>query len=292
MSTLGIVQLLFVALAIVMFGLGLSLQVADFQRLLTEKRAVLVAIVLQMLVLPVAALLLARAFDLTTPYAVGLMLLAAAPGSISSNLYSHIFGGNVALNMSLTGINTALSMFTLPLTCAWALSYFSVGPDAMPSVAGKLLETMATLVLPVVLGMTFRARAPRFAARADRPMRLFSVFVLVAFSLGAIAKEWAALAEGFTKAGVSVVVFNLLSLALGYLVSHAVMLKESSAIAITFQLGVRSAILSIYIAMTALNNSQMALPAAVYSVTMVFFGVAFGLWVKRIRRFGAATAAA
>jgi BASS family bile acid:Na+ symporter len=116
--------------------------------------------------------------------------------------------------------------------------------------------------------------------------------VLVAFSLGAIVKEWAALAEGFTKAGVSVVVFNLLSLALGYLVSHAVMLKESSAIAITFQLGVRSAILSIYIAMTALNNSQMALPAAVYSVTMVFFGVAFGLWVKRLRRFGAATAVA
>ena len=139
--------------------------------------------------------------------------------------------------MSLTGINTALSMFTLPLTCGWALSYFSVGPDAVPSVVGKLLETMATLVVPVILGMTIRARAPRFAIRADRPMRLFSVFVLVAFSLGAIIKEWAALAEGFTKAGVSVVVFNLLSLALGYLVSHAVALKESSAIAITFQLG-------------------------------------------------------
>ncbi len=292
MSTLGIVQLLFVALAIVMFGLGLSLQVADFQRLLTEKRAVLVAIVLQMLVLPVAALLLAKAFDLTTPYAVGLMLLAAAPGSISSNLYSHIFGGNVALNMSLTGINTRSEHVHAASDLRLGSFDFPVGPDAMPSVAGKLLETMATLVLPVVLGMTFRAPAPRFAARADRPMRLFSVFVLVAFSLGAIAKEWAALAEGFTKAGVSVVVFNLLSLALGYLVSHAVMLKESSAIAITFQLGVRSAILSIYIAMTALNNSQMALPAAVYSVTMVFFGVAFGLWVKRIRRFGAATAAA
>lgn len=290
MSTLGIVQLLFVALALVMMGLGLSLQVADFKRLLDEKRAVLVAIGLQTVVLPVVALLLATAFNLPTSYAVGLMLLAAAPGSISSNLYSHIFGGNVALNMSLTGINTLLSMLTLPVICGWALSHFAAGPGTAPPVVAKLLETMATLVVPVIIGMTIRARAPRFAALADRPMRIFSVFVLIAFSVGAIVKEWANLAEGFTEAGTSVIVFNILSLAIGYLVAQAATLKESSSIAIAFQLGVRSAILSIYIAMTALNDSQMALPAAVYSVTMVFLGIGFGLWVKNKLRFVAASA--
>src|SRR5664280_1273032 len=171
MSTLGMVQLLFAALALVMVGLGLSLEVADFRRLLSEKRAVVVALVLQMLILPAAALGLATAMHLPTPYAVGLMLLAAAPGSVSSNLYSQVFGGNVALNVSLTGINTLFSMITLPLICSWSLVHFAAGPETMPAVASKLSEAMATVIVPVVIGMLVRARAPRFAERLNKPMR-------------------------------------------------------------------------------------------------------------------------
>ena len=280
MSTVGVVQLLFAALAVVMAGLGLSLELDDFRRLTRQKRAVAIAIALQVVVLPLAALALAIAMRLPTPYAVGLMLLAAAPGSISSNLYSHVFGGNVALNMSLTGINTLLSMVTLPLICSWAFAYFALATETPPSVLGKLLESMATLIVPVVIGMAVRARAPRFAARADKPMRILSVLVLVAFSAGAIVKERAALTHGFSEVGLSVVIFNVLSLAFGYCVSRAIAVEQASAIAITFQLGVRSAVLSIYIAVTALNDLQMALPAAVYSITMVLMGLAFGFVVR------------
>jgi BASS family bile acid:Na+ symporter len=281
MSTLGTVQLLFGARALVMAGLGLSLEPADFRRLLSKKRAVVVAIVLQMLVLPLVALALARTMHLPIPYAVGLMLLAAAPGSISSCLYSHVFGGNVALNVSLTGLNTLFSMVTLPVICSWSLMYFAAGPEIVPSVVGKLIEVMATLIVPVVVGMVVRVRAPRFADRAEKPMRLISVLVLVAFSVAAIVNEWAALARGFTQVGLSVVVFNIFSLAIGYRASRAAAVDQPSAIAITFQLGIRSAVLSIYVAMTALNDSRIALPAAVYSVTMVLLGLSFGAWVKR-----------
>ena len=280
MSTVGVVQLLFAALAVVMAGLGLSLDVDDFRRLLREKRAVAIAIALQVVVLPLAAFALALALRLPPTYAVGLMLLAAAPGSISSNLYSHVFGGNVALNMSLTGINTLLSMVTLPLTCSWSFAYFALAGETPPDVLGKLMESMVTLVVPVVVGMAVRARWPRFAERADRPMRILSVVVLVAFSAGAIVKERAALMHGFSEVGLSVVSFNLLSLALGYGLSRAIAVGRASAIAITFQLGVRSAVLSIYIAVTALNDLQMALPAAVYSITMVLMGLSFGFLVK------------
>ncbi len=281
MSTLGVVQLLFAALGVIMFGLGLSLEAADFRRLLHQKRAVVVALVLQMLILPLVAFALALVMHLSPSYAAGIMLLAAAPGSISANLYSHVFGGNVALNVSLTGINTLLTMVTLPLISSWSVGYFGSASEAMPAVAEKLLESMVTLIVPVVVGMVVRARAPRFAERAEKPMRLLSVLVLVAFSAGAIAKEWAALAEAFTQLGVTVILFNILSLAIGYGASRAMALGDPSAIAVTFQLGVRSAVLSIYVAMTALNDSQMALPAAVYSITMVFLGLAFGLMVKR-----------
>ena len=281
MSTLGIVQLLFAALALVMVGLGLSLELADFRRILSEKRAVVVALVLQMIVLPLGALAIATAMQLSTPYAVGLMLLAAAPGSISSNLYSHVFGGNVALNVSLTGANTALSMVTLPLICSWSLVHFGVGPATMPAVGGKLLQTMAMLVVPVVIGMIVRAKAPRFAASANKPMRLVSLLVLAAFSAAAILKEWDALTHGFGQVGSSVVVFNVLSLIGGYLASQVMAIDRPSSVAIAFQTGVRSTVLSIYVAMTTLNDIQMALPAAVYSVTMILFGVSFGVWARR-----------
>jgi BASS family bile acid:Na+ symporter len=280
MTTQVTVQLLFIALALVMAGLGLSLEMADFRRVFVEKRTVWIALTLQMVILPLVALSIAVGMRLQMPYAVGLMLLAAAPSSISSNLYTHVFGGNVALNVSLTGVNTALSFFSLPLICNWALGHFAASDAALPPVTTKLLETMATLVGPVVLGMAVRTRFPAFAKRADRPMRIFSVLVLVVFSAGAIVKEWQSLVKGFAEVGGSVVVFNLLSLAVGYTVAHLMTLDRRGAITLAFQLGIRSAVLSIYVAMTALKDTQFALPAAVYSITMVVFGLSFGLWAR------------
>jgi bile acid:Na+ symporter, BASS family len=235
---------------------------------------------LQMVVLPLVAVSIAVAMRLQMPYAVGLMLLAAAPSSISSNLYSHVFGGNVALNVSLTGVNTALSLFSLPLICNWALGHFAASEAALPPVTGKLLETMATLIVPVILGMAVRTRFPAFAARADKPMRIFSILVLVVFSAGAIVKEWQSLVKGFAEVGGSVVLFNLLSLGIGYAAAHMMAIDRRGAITLAFQLGIRSAVLSIYVAMTALKDTQFALPAAVYSITMVVFGLSFGLWAR------------
>ena len=111
-------------------------------------------------------------------------------------------------------------------------------------------------------------------------MRIFSVVVLVVFSAGAIVKEWQSLVKGFTEVGGSVILFNLLSLGLGYAVTRLMAIDRRSGIAITFQLGIRSAVLSIYVAMTALNDTRFALPAAVYSITMVLLGLSFGLWVR------------
>jgi BASS family bile acid:Na+ symporter len=139
---------------------------------------------------------------------------------------------------------------------------------------------MATLVAPVVLGMIVRAKAPRFAARADKPMRIFGLLVLVAFSAGAIIKEWTSLKTGFSEVGLAVLAFNALSLTLGYGVARS-MCDRESAIAIAFELGVRSAVLSIYVAMTTLQDSRIALPAAVYSITMVAFALSFGAVMRR-----------
>ncbi|MDQ2736683.1 MAG: bile acid:sodium symporter family protein, partial [Pseudomonadota bacterium] len=132
MSTLGMVQLLFVALALVMAGLGLSLRVEDFRGLQSQKRNVVVALVLQMVLLPLIALALVFIFRLPSLLAVGMVLLAATPGSISANLYSHLFGGNVAFNIALTGLNTFLCALTLPLLTGWGIGYFTGTSHLMP----------------------------------------------------------------------------------------------------------------------------------------------------------------
>ncbi len=273
--------MLFMALAIVMAGLGLSLEIADFWRVVKEPKTIALAIGLQVLVLPLIAFCMATAMHLAPTYSIGLMLLAAAPGSISANVYSHVFGGNVALSVSLTGINTLLSMITLPLICGWSVTHFSAGPILAPSVVGQLAEVMVAIVVPVAIGMIVRSLAPSFAARAEKGMRLFSVVVLIVFSLGAMVKEWGSLVQGFADVGVSALVFNIVSLAVGYGVAERMGISRPNVISIAFELGVRSAVLSMYIAMTVLNDLRMALPAAVYSVTMVIMGVSFGLWMRR-----------
>ena len=213
--------LLLVALALVMFGLGLSLSIADFMRLLQHPKAVAVALLLQVVLLPAACYLIVVGLGLSPVYAVGLMLLAASPGGVSANLFSHLFGGNVAMNISLTAINTLLSIATLPLIANWAIGHFAGTGEVVPLQLGKVAEVIAVVLVPVVIGMLVAARKPGLSQRLEKPFKIFSALVLAAFALIAIVREWAALRESFASIGPAVVTFNLVSLLAGYYVSRA-----------------------------------------------------------------------
>jgi len=276
-------NLLLLALALVMLGLGLSLRVEDFRRLLNHPRAVLIALVLQMVLLPAVCWGLIVAFGLPPVFAIGLMLLAASPGGVSANLFSHLFGGNVALNISLTAVNTVLSIVTLPLIANWAVQAFSSGAAAVPLQGGKVAEVIAIVLVPVALGMAIAARRPGFAARMERPFKAFSAFVLAAFAFIAIAREWQALVSSAAILGGVVLVFNLASLLSGYYLSRLAGLAQPLATAISYEIGIHNSTLAIYIAVTVLKDFQMALPAAVYSVSMYLVATGFGLLVLRRR---------
>ena len=278
--------LLFIALGLVMFGLGLSLTVGDFTRLLHHPRAVVLALVLQVLVLPAACYALIVLLGVAPLYAVGLMLLAASPGGVSANLFSHLFGGNVAMNISLTAINTVLSIISLPLITNWAINTFAHTGQVVPLQFGKVLEVIVIVLVPVVLGMWVHRRIPSFSARMEKPMKTFSAVVLAAFALIAMAKEWSALVESFAGIGPAVLLFNAISLASGYYLSRAAGLDKSMATAISFEIGIHNSTLAIFIALSVLNNFQLALPAAIYSVSMYLMATLFGTLV--LRRAGAA----
>lgn len=278
-----VTQLLVVALALVMFGLGLSLSLQDFTRLLKHPKAVVVALLLQIVVLPLACYLLIIALDVPPLFAVGLMLLAASPGGISANLFSHLFGGNVAMNISLTAINTVLSIITLPLISNWAINTFAKTGQVVPLQTGKVVEVIAVVLIPVFIGMWIRTLKPGFAARSEKPMKIFSAVVLAVVAIGALLKEWQALSTSFASVGPAVVAFNLLSLLAGYYLSRLAGLDKPMSTAISYEIGIHNSTLAIFVALAVLNNFQLALPAAIYSVSMYITATLFGLVVLRHR---------
>jgi BASS family bile acid:Na+ symporter len=276
-------SLLPVALGIVMLGLGLSLTIADFARVVRFPKAVLVGLFAQTVVLVAIAYLLARLADLPPELAVGLMLLAASPGGATANIYSHLAHGDVALNITLTAVNSLLALATLPLIVDASLAHFLGQDQYVPPPTRKIVEVAAIIVVPVVLGMALRAGQPRLAAALERPIRVFAVLVLAAVIVAAIVAEWERLPGFIAAVGAVCLAFNLLSMAIGYGLPRVLALPRGQAIAISMEIGIHNGTLAIFIALNVLQNAAMSVPAAVYSIIMFVTASVFTAWLNRSR---------
>lgn len=268
------------ALAIVMLGLGLSLTGADFERVLHHPRVAVAALVCQIVLLPAACFALVLAFDLPPALAVGMMLLAAAPGGTSANLFSHLFRGDVALNISLTAVNSVLALVTLPLIVNFSLGWFGAEVDHVGAQGRTALDVFVIVLLPVLLGMLIRFRRPAWADRMDRPVRRASFTILVLVLLGAIVTNWTLLAQEFGRLSVITVLFCLLSLTVGFVVPRRFGASHAQSVATSFEIGIHNATLAIVVAQTVLGSTELSLPAAVYGVLMLPLAFGFGALVR------------
>src|SRR5687767_2043040 len=224
--------LLPLALALVMFGLGLSLTVGDFARVGRQPRAVVIALALQLLVLPAICFGLVLAFDLPPLLAVGLLLLAASPGGTTANLFSHLFRGDVALNITLTAVNSLVAVVTLPVITNVAIAYFDPADGGSLGLQfGKTLQVFAVVLVPVALGMVVRQRSTAFADRMDKPVRILSAVVLALVILGTIVAERENISGYVRDVGLPALLFCLASLTLGFLVPRALGVVRRQAIA-------------------------------------------------------------
>ncbi|MFC7791040.1 bile acid:sodium symporter family protein [Streptomyces cinereoruber] len=269
-----------IALAIIMFGLGLSLTTDDFGRVTRSPKAVVVALVLQVLVLPLVAFGLVKIFDLDPLLAVGMMLLAASPGGTTANLFSHLFRGDVALNITLTAINSVLAVITIPIITNLAIDYFDAEGD-LGLQLGKVVQVIVIVLIPVAVGMTVRRRSADFAARADRPVRIFSIVVLVIVSAGALLGEREHLADYMQQVGLVTGIFCLASLTLGYAGARLLRLNKRQAIASSMEVGIHNTTVALTIALSVLDSTEVAIPSAVYSVLMYVLATAFGYLITR-----------
>ena len=277
LSTVGLP----IALAIIMLGLGLHLRVDDFKRVLTHPKAMLVGLLCQMLLLPAVCYFLCKAMNLTPALAVGMMLLAASPGGTTANLYSYLFKGDVALNISLTAINSALAILTIPLIVNFALESFMGETQYIPLQFKKVLEVIVIVLLPVALGMWMKAKKPELALKMDKPVKIASALILLLLVLLILMRERELLWQYFQAVGAATLLFNLISLLTGYFAGKMVRLPEEQNRAIAFEIGIHNGTLAIYLALAVLHNCEMSIPPAVYSLIMFFTAALFGWWLNR-----------
>jgi BASS family bile acid:Na+ symporter len=272
-----------IALAVVMFGLGMSLTTGDFRRVARTPRAVALALSLQVLVLPVLAFGLVAVADLDPLLAVGVLLLASSPGGTTANLFSHLFGGDVALNVTLTAINSVLAAFTIPLVTNFAIDHYGADGELGLQYA-KVLQVIAIVLVPVAIGMLVRRRWNDVAVRADRPVRVFSICLLALVCAVAIFAERENIADYVRQIGLLTAVFCLISLSLGYAGARLVRLTDAQSVACAMEVGVHNTTISLTIALSVLDSSEVAVPSAVYGLSMYPIAAAFGYVITRTRR--------
>jgi len=273
--------LLPLAIAIIMMGLGLSLTIEDFKRVVVYPKAILIGLVCQMLVLPVICFFIAITFKLPPELAVGLILLSAAPGGATANLYSHLAKGDVALNVSLTAVNSVLALFTLPFIVNFAIAFFMQSDQVIPMQFKKVIEVCMIVLFPVAIGMLLRSKFQTLAFKLEKPVKITSAIFLALIIILAILKERSHIIQYFQDVGMAALVFNLLSMGLGYFIPRLFHLGKKQAIAIGMEIGIHNGTLAIYIALSVLGNSAMSIPPAIYSLIMFFTAALFGYLVNR-----------
>jgi BASS family bile acid:Na+ symporter len=208
------------------------------------------------------------------------MLLAASPGGTTANLFSHLFRGDVALNITLTAINTVIAVVTLPVITGLAIAYYDRQDDvSMPLV--EIVKVFALILLPVGIGMLVNARATGFARRMDKPVRIGSAVILAILVLGILLDQRENVGDYLADVGLVTALFCAISLVVGYCVPKAFGVTGPQAIASSMEVGVHNATLAIFVAVEVLDEVEISVPAAVYSLVMFLFAALWGAWVSK-----------
>lgn len=286
-SNLFTAVLLPLALAIVMLGMGLSLVPADFQRITRYPKAVVVGTGCQILLLPLIGVLITLVVPMQPAIAVGLIVLAVCPGGPSSNLLTYLAKGDVALSVTLTAVSSIITVFTIPLFTNLALQYF-LGESAALAlpIGATMLQIFLITLLPTAIGMAIRQRFPATARRVEKQMSRLAGGLLALIIVLLLIREGSKLPGFLVQVGVGAVLLNLLATLTGFLAGKLFRLPLAQQVCIAIEVGIQNGTLAIAITAGLLNNPDMAVPAAIYSLLMNVTG--FGVILYGRRAIGSA----
>lgn len=276
--------LLPLALAVVMLGMGLSLVPEDFRRITRDPKAVAVGTIAQVLMLPLLGVLITLVVPMQPAIAVGLIVLAVCPGGPSSNLITYLAKGDVALSVTLTAVSSIITVFTIPVFTNLALQRFLGQSAAIALPIGQtMLQIFLITLLPIGIGMAIRHWFPRTASRLEKQMSRLAIGLLAVIIALILVREGSKLPGFIAQVGIGVVLLNLLAMLGGFLAGKLFRLPSAQQICVAIEVGIQNGTLAIAITAGLLNNPDMAVPAAVYSLLMYVTGFGAIFYGRRMK---------
>ena len=270
-------------LRFVMVGLGLTLTLADLKRVLVFPKAVVVGLAGQLILLPLLAFVLALLLAPTPEIAVGVIILAACPGGVTSNAYVFAVRADVALSVTLTAVSSFITVLTIPTLTYIALQVFMQQGQVPELPVLQMFQTLATFtVVPIVIGMIVRAIWPVAVQLVIEALRRVTVAVLMFVIVAAAVSSYELILTYFLQASLLVVGLNLLSMLMGYGLARGIKLNTSQSITITYEIGVQNLTLALLITLTLLRDESLAITTLLYAVVMPATAMAFVAIARRM----------
>ncbi|MBX3037909.1 MAG: bile acid:sodium symporter family protein [Anaerolineales bacterium] len=270
------------AIVLIMVALGMTLTIADFRRVLAQPKQVSIGLLCQLVLLPVLGFIVAGIFALPAVYAISIILLAAAPGGATSNLIVHAADGDRALSVTLTAISNMLAWFTIPFLLGIAYTTYGSGAlDIDFPVASTMIQVAVLTVIPVIIGMAIRNWKPDFAERSKRFTRIFATVFLFLVILALVIQNWDVIINDGPRFAPAFILLNVVALAVGYFVSKAARINDVQSVTIAIETGIQNSTVAITVALTILNNNEMAVIPGLYAIWMYVTGFGLAYWLTR-----------
>ncbi|MDC0404850.1 bile acid:sodium symporter family protein, partial [Candidatus Pelagibacter sp.] len=262
-------------LALIMLGLGLGLSVKDFTRILRYPKNFFIGFFLQLIILPIVALGVALILNLPAPIAVGLMIIAAAPGGVTSNVLTKFANGDVALSISLTAVVSLISIISVPFIIITSADILGVVISTTISMTGIALKMALVVTVPVIIGMVFRGFAENFILSKFNIINKITGWLFVVVFVAIWIEEKDNILTYLIEAGLAVLILNVVMMTLAYIVAKRFVSGIPQQKCITLECGLQNGTLAVFVATLIFDDITYMMPTAAYALTMYLTGFIF-----------------
>ena len=264
----------------IMFTLGLGLTFSDFARVAKTPKNFIIGLISQLIFLPIVALIIVFVWPLQPELAIGLILIAAAPGGVTSNILTSFAKGDVALSISLTAVMSLLSVISVPLVLGVSMGLISDNSLGSVSLTGIAISMFLIVTLPVLIGMTFRASLSYLTKRIEKFAKILSTALFVLVLIGAILAERENLVEYFAQTGLVVLILNLIMMIIAFYWAKMLGTGSPQQKAISLECGLQNGTLAIFVGTSVFGGGLYIIPAATYSVIMYLTSLIFIYFIR------------
>jgi len=282
---MGIVTDIFLplALAFIMFALGLGLTGADFLRVLKQPKDFVIGSISQIILLPVIAFLLIKIWSISPELAIGVMIISAAPGGVTSNILTSFAKGDVALSISLTAVISLISVITIPFIISISLNLLGL-QDLFNNISliNMAISMFLIVTVPVIIGMLFRKFATNQAIKFESISKKISAVLFVIVLLGAILAERENVVSYFAQAGLITLVLNVVMMIVAFYLAQLLGTGLAQKKCIAIECGLQNGTLAIFVATSLFGGGIYVIPAATYSLIMFATSLIFVFFVRKI----------